>query len=276
MKQLDFNERKLCQIQGKIFEKSLDKVECSSLIFIRRFMLSSLAKTFDDYSYLVTSLDINDCFDEIENEYGKSSYGKIKYSLNEMFWIGYIYRALSIIYKLSSKKVFSLFNAKEIVKYYNIYHTFDIIQAAEKMMESINYKPVDLQKDAYILLKKYIIREKLESMIGEKITVYIDRPIGSTHPNHNDIIYPINYGYIKEIVAVDGEYQDAYVLGENKAVDQCQGIIYAVVERKNDIEDKLIIVSDNKEYSIDEIKAKINFQEKFFKYKIIKEKRIIN
>lgn len=276
MKQLDFNERKLCQIQGKIFEKSLDKVECSSLIFIRRFMLSSLAKTFDDYSYLVTSLDINDCFDEIENEYGKSSYGKIKYSLNEMFWIGYIYRALSIIYKLSSKKVFSLFNAKEIVKYYNIYHTFDIIQAAEKMMESINYKPVDLQKDAYILLKKYIIREKLESMIGEKITVYIDRPIGSTHPNHNDIIYPINYGYIKEIVAVDGEYQDAYVLGENKAVDQCQGIIYAVVERKNDIEDKLIIVSDNKEYSIDEIRAKINFQEKFFKYKIIKEKRIIN
>lgn len=144
------------------------------------------------------------------------------------------------------------------------------------MMESINYKPVDLQKDAYILLKKYIIREKLESMIGEKIMVYIDRPIGSTHPNHSDIVYPINYGYIKEIVAVDGEYQDTYVLGENKVVTQCQGIIYAVVERKNDAEDKLVIFCDNREYSIEEIKETINFQEKFFKYKIIKEKRINN
>ena len=45
MKKLDFNERKLCQIQGKIFEESIDKVECSSLIFIRRFMLSNLSVT---------------------------------------------------------------------------------------------------------------------------------------------------------------------------------------------------------------------------------------
>ena len=80
MKKLDFNERKLCQIQGKIFEESVDKVECSSLIFIRRFMLSNLSKKFDDYSFLVMALDINDCFYEIDNEYGSSSYGQTKYS----------------------------------------------------------------------------------------------------------------------------------------------------------------------------------------------------
>ena len=77
MKKLDFNERKLCQIQGKIFEESIEKLECSSLIFIRRFMNSSLSTKFDDYSFLVMALDINDCFDEIEKEYGFSSYGKI-------------------------------------------------------------------------------------------------------------------------------------------------------------------------------------------------------
>ena len=77
MKKLDFNERKLCQLQGKIFEESIDKVECSSLIFIRRFMQSNLSKKFDDYSFLVMALDINDCFYEIENEYGFSSYGKL-------------------------------------------------------------------------------------------------------------------------------------------------------------------------------------------------------
>ncbi len=270
MKKLDFNERKLCQIQGKIFEESTQKVQCSSLIFIRRFMQSSLATKFDDYSFLVIALDINDCFYEIENEYGFSSYGKIKYSTNEMFWIGYIYRALSIIYKLSSKKVFSLFNAKEIVKYYNIFHTFDIEQAAEKMMESINYNVLDIEEASYKILKKLIIREKLETMIGQNINVFIDRPIGSVHPKHNDIIYPINYGYIKEILAVDGDYQDVYVLGEDNVIDYCSGKVYAVIERENDVEDKLIVTTDDKDYSNEEIKEKINFQEKFFKYKIVK------
>ena len=270
MKKLDFNERKLCQIQGKIFEESIDKVECSSLIFIRRFMLSNLSKKFDDYSFLVMAFDINDCFYEIDNEYGSSSYGKTKYYKNEMFWIGYIYRALSIIYKLSSREVFKLFNAKKIVSYYSIYHTFDIEQAAEKMMESINYQLPDLEKDAYKLLKKLIIREMLESNIGKKVKVYIDRPIGSIHPKNKDIIYQVNYGYIKEIKAIDDEYQDAYVLGIDEPVSNCVGKIYAVIERENDVEDKLIVVTDNKEYSIEEIKKNIYFQEKNFKYRIVK------
>lgn len=270
MKKLDFNERKLCQIQGKLFEESIEKVECSSLIFIRRFMLSNLSKKFDDYSFLVMALDINDCFFEIDNEYGSSSYGQTKYSKNEMFWIGYIYRALSIIYKLSSREVFKLFNAKKIVTYYNIFHTFDIEQAAEKMMESINYRIPNLEKDAYTLLKKLVIREKLEDMIGKNVKVYIDRPIGSTHPKHKDIIYPVNYGYIKEIKAADDEYQDVYVLGVDETITNCVGKIYAVVERENDVEDKLIVVADNKEYTIEEIKEKIDFQEKYFKYRIVK------
>ena len=270
MKKLDFNERKLCQMQGKLFEESIDKVECSSLIFIRRFMHSNLSKKFDDYSFLVMAIDINDCFYEIENEYGSSSYGKIKYSKNEMFWIGYIYRALAIIYKLPSREVFKLFNAKDIVSYYNIYHTFDIEQAAEKMIESINYQIPDLDKDAYKLLKKFIIREKLETTIGKSIKVYVDRPIGAIHPKHKDIIYPVNYGYVKEFVAADNEYQDAYVLGIDEPITKCIGKIYAVIERENDIEDKLVVIIDNKEYSIEDIKEKIHFQEKYFKYKIVK------
>jgi len=268
MKKLDYNERKLCQMQGKLFEKSIVRVQTSSLIFIRRFMLSDLAKSFDNKTFLIVSLDINDCFHEIEEEYGKSSYGKIKYSENEMYWIGYIYRAISFLYKLPSKRVFSLFNAKEIVKYYNVYHTFDIEQAAERMMENINYTKKDFDKEGYKILKKLIIREKLEKMIGMKTKVYIDRPIGSRHPNHQDIIYQVNYGYIKEVTAVDSEYQDAYLLGVDERVKEYEGIIYAIIERENDYEDKLVIVPLNKEYSIGEIKKTTNFQEKYFKTKI--------
>ena len=120
------------------------------------------------------------------------------------------------------------------------------------------------------ITNKLVIRKKLESMIGHTIKVYVDRPIGSHHPKHNDIIYPINYGYIKEIIADDKEYQDVYILGEDKALDCVEGKIYAIIERENDNEDKLIVVTNNKEYSNEEIRKLVDFQEKFFKYKIIK------
>lgn len=114
------------------------------------------------------------------------------------------------------------------------------------------------------------IKEKLLSMLGSKITMYVDRPINSTHPKHKDIIYKVNYGYIKEIIALDGEYQDAYLLGVEQEVKCYEGIVYAIVERENDNEDKLIVVPEGLDFTIKEIEEKINFQEKFFKHKIIK------
>lgn len=110
-------------------------------------------------------------------------------------------------------------------------------------------------------MKKLIIRKKLEQMIGQNVEVYIDRAIGSVHPKHNDIIYPINYGYIKEIIAEDNEYQDVYVLGENSKIDYCMGIVITVVERENDLEDKLIVTTNEQSYTIDEMKKSVDFQE---------------
>mgnify|MGYP002508979944 CR=1 FL=1 len=45
-------------------------------------------------------------------------------------------------------------------------------------------------------------------MIGDIVTVTIDRPLGSYHPEHKDMYYPINYGYIEGIIAPDGEAQE--------------------------------------------------------------------
>ena len=33
-------------------------------------------------------------------------------------------------------------------------------------------------------------------MIGDTVTVIVDRELGTYHPKHCDIYYPINYGYI--------------------------------------------------------------------------------
>ena len=55
-------------------------------------------------------------------------------------------------------------------------------------------------------------------MIGKVVKVIVDRPLGSVHPNHSDLIYSVNYGYIPEVFALDGEEQDAYILGVNEHI----------------------------------------------------------
>ena len=273
MTPLSYIELKLCQAQAKIFEASVAKAHYSSPIFIRRFTYSSIAKSFDEKVFLYRSDSMEEIFNIIDEEFGESQYGEIKYSPDQMFWIGYIYRCICIKYNLSSKSVYKLFNAKEIIKYYNIFHTFDIVDAAERMMESINYDNSSNQEKAYKVAKRLFYTEKLENLLGKKVKVSIDRPIGY---EHNGITYSLNYGYIKEIKAPDNEYQDAYVLGIDKPVKNFEGKVVAIINRKNDIEDKLVVCEENKDYSKEEIKKAVNFQEKYFKSKIILANRQTN
>ena len=117
---------------------------------------------------------------------------------------------------------------------------------------------------------KFFIRNKLKQLIGKEITIYIDRPIGSVHPSHKDIIYEVNYGYITSLIALDNEYQDAYVLGVNYPIKEFKGEVKAIIHRINDNEDKLIVAPFNLNFEIDEIKKLINFQEKYFDIEVIK------
>ncbi len=106
-------------------------------------------------------------------------------------------------------------------------------------------------------------------IIGKTVTVTVDRPIGSRHPNYPDIIYPINYGYITVITAGDGEEQDAYILGVNKPLKNFTGLIAAVIHRKNDIENKWIVVPEGFFPSKTDIISLTAFQEQFFDIEII-------
>ena len=38
-------------------------------------------------------------------------------------------------------------------------------------------------------------------MIGTIVKVTVDRPLGSYHPKHKNLYYPINYGYIEGVIA---------------------------------------------------------------------------
>jgi len=106
------------------------------------------------------------------------------------------------------------------------------------------------------------------AVLGEKVTVIIDRPLGSKHPKY-DFIYPLNYGYIQGMIAGDGEEQDAYVIGEFEAINQFEGYVIAVILREDDVEDKLVVCKDLRKYTKEQIEALVEFQERFFQSSVI-------
>ena len=107
------------------------------------------------------------------------------------------------------------------------------------------------------------------SVIGSIVTVTVDRPMGSVHPKHRDIFYPINYGYVEGITVPDGEWQDAYILGVDEPIQEFTGKVIAIIHRLDDVEDKWVVCPENKSFSKKEITEKTVFQERFFKTEIL-------
>lgn len=108
------------------------------------------------------------------------------------------------------------------------------------------------------------------SILGKRVHVVVDRPLGSTHPEHSDIVYEVNYGYVPGFVGGDGEEQDAYVLGVDMPVTEFDGIVTAVIHRLNDVEDKWVVVSNGVELSDDEIISRTHFQERYFEIALLR------
>lgn len=105
-------------------------------------------------------------------------------------------------------------------------------------------------------------------MIGDIVKVTVDRPLGSYHPKHKDMYYPINYGYIEGVMAPDKEEQDAYILGVDKPVKEFTGRIIAIIHRLDDVEEKWVVAPENLFFSKEEIIAQVLFQEKYFQWEI--------
>lgn len=105
-------------------------------------------------------------------------------------------------------------------------------------------------------------------MLNKTVTVTIDRPLGSYHPNYPDIYYPVNYGYVEGVMAPDGEWQDAYVLGVDEAVSVFTGKLIAVIHRLDDVEDKWVIAPEGMIFTPEQIRETTFFQEQYFRTEV--------
>ena len=101
-------------------------------------------------------------------------------------------------------------------------------------------------------------------MIGSVVKVVVDRPMGTYHPKHSDIFYPINYGYIPGILAPDGEEQDVYILGVSEPVKEFQGKVIAIIHRFDDVEEKWVVAPPDTSFTKEQIMEQVAFQEQYF------------
>ncbi len=161
MKTIDKDGLSLCALQGNVFASSLDNAECSSKIFMRRFLNSKVAREFDSSSILDGTMAIKDIFFELEEEFGKTSYGREKYDKEVLFWIGYIYRYFAYTYSLTSKYVYKIVKPSELNELYYVYHTFDPKVAIERILEEkrISFDIDDQNKRLLEMLKTRLYKE---------------------------------------------------------------------------------------------------------------------
>ncbi|MBQ0079017.1 MAG: antitoxin [Eubacterium sp.] len=143
MKQIDKNGLILCELQGQAFQLSVSDTQTSSEIFIRRFMKSDIARKLDGSYGLTEILTPEDILSRVEEQYGKSEYGSVKFSSEEMYWIGYLYRYFAYTYDMTSPQIYKLVKGRELRKLYVPYHSLDCSHAIDRILESKNRRMDD-------------------------------------------------------------------------------------------------------------------------------------
>ncbi len=129
--------------------------------------------------------------------------------------------------------------------------------------------PAEGGRKKYLQGKQDLIRRILRSALvssylGKTVQIKIDRPLGSAHPRHADLLYPVNYGYIPDTVSGDGEELDVYLLGIEIPVEAYTGKIIGIIHRLDDVEDKLVAAPEGLTFNREEITNAVRFQEQYY------------
>ncbi len=149
MRKLDHKGLLLAEYQAKLFERS-SELGCSTGVFIRRFLHSDLLRKLDTNDPYALSLDVNEGINSILEQFGSSSYGKIKYSKSALFWIGYMYRYISYTREITTGLAMSFFAYKQMNELYYTYHTQDPEWCVSNLLE-LNHLTEDVFDSNYRL-----------------------------------------------------------------------------------------------------------------------------
>ena len=119
-------------------------------------------------------------------------------------------------------------------------------------------------------MKKCPNKPDLTPFLGQRVRVVVDRPLGSVHPRHPDLIYPVNYGEVPGTLSGDGHPVDAYLLGWVEPLTEAAGEVIAVLLREDDAEDKLVVAREGTGWTDEAIRQATEFQERFFRTRLVR------
>lgn len=123
--------------------------------------------------------------------------------------------------------------------------------------------------------------------IGDIVTVTVTRPLGSYHPEHKGMYYPVNCGCadrgcteggeaadgeVADGAALGKEEPDTYILGVNEPVQEFTGEVIGIVCREDDDGDagcRYIVASEKMHYTAEQVMHWIKFAEKYYKSRIV-------
>ena len=106
-------------------------------------------------------------------------------------------------------------------------------------------------------------------ILGGTVTVTMDRPLGSRHPRHPGMVYPVNYGFVRGLLAPDCAWQDAYVLGMDRPLETFTGRVAAIIKRADDVEDKWVVCPEGYAPDAATVMAQVRFQEQYFDSSVV-------
>lgn len=169
-------------------------------------------------------------------------------------------------------------NSIDWINYINFRDYLNNTPSAAKEYEELKVSlalqaPVDKGREKYLQGKHdFIVRTLrkalVRSYLGKTVNIKIDRPVGSIHPEHPELVYPVNYGYIPDVFGGDGEEIDVYLLGVDVPVEEYTARIIGIVHRHNDTEDKLVAAPEGLDFDENKISKSVSFQERFFESEI--------
>lgn len=171
-----------------------------------------------------------------------------------------------------------LTNSADHINYINFRDYMNSTPSAAKEYEKLKIAlaqeaPAENGRQKYLAGKHDFIVRMLakalaHSYLGKTVEIRIDRPLGSTHPSHPDLVYPVNYGHIPGVIGGDGEELDVYLLGVEEPVDTYLAPIIAMIHRHNDTEDKLVAAPEGKHFTREEIGQAVAFQEQYYESEV--------
>lgn len=128
---MDSIRLKLCDIQGRMFERS---TAYASEDFIRDFMNSEVAEHLDSPYNKLQWMGEEYLMDELKDEKKLDTDGE-KYPPEVLYWIGYLYRYWACTRGEKSKRIYRQAPAKTMKRNYMAFHTFDPEVAIDNLIE---------------------------------------------------------------------------------------------------------------------------------------------